>query len=136
MSTETTRKIAQEWFDCVQDNKYEKLDALAAPDANWWLAGLREKIPLAGDLPYVERRKATQELSDGAERRTADLLGMTVQDNVAVLEVFRTLDGHGDKHYQTYAIVKMTVGVDGKITEVREYMDFIALFGYLGVAGL
>ncbi|PPQ92223.1 hypothetical protein CVT25_008997 [Psilocybe cyanescens] len=134
MSTEATRKIAQEWIGYVQDNHYEKLDAFAAPDANWWVAGLKENIPVAGDMPYTQRRKATQDLASGGEKSTTNLVGLTVEDNVAVLEVFRTLDGPGNKHYETYAIVKLMV-VNGKIQEVREYIDFFSLYKYLGIPG-
>lgn len=135
MSTGATRKIAQEWFGYVQNNHYEKLDALAAPNANWWVSGLKEKIPVAGDLPYIQRRKATQDLNTGANKSTTELVGLTVEDNVAVLEVFRTLDGPGDQHYKTNAIVKLIVDYDGKIQEVREYLDFFSLYKYLGVPG-
>ncbi|PPQ92212.1 hypothetical protein CVT25_008984 [Psilocybe cyanescens] len=134
MSTEATRKIAQKWIGYVQDNHYEKLDALAAPNANWWVAGLKEKIPVAGDMPYTQRRKAAQDLASGAEKSTTTLVGLMADHNVAVLEVFRTLDGPGNRHYETYAIVKLTV-VNGKIQEVREYLDFFSLYKYLGVPG-
>lgn len=134
MTTDVTRQIAQQWIDFVKDNHYEKTDALASHDANWWVAGLKEKIPVAGDMPYIQRRQITAELNAKADVSTTDIAGFTVDGEVAVLEVYRTLKGPGDKHYENYAIVKLVVR-EGKIQEVREYVDFFALYKYLGVPG-
>ncbi|KAH9474677.1 UPF0523 protein B [Psilocybe cubensis] len=136
MSTsEITRQVAQEWFGYVQNHHYEKLDALATPTANWWVGGSKDKIPVAGDMPYPQRRQSTQQLNEGADKSSTELVGLTVDGSVAVLEVHRTLDGPGEKHYDTYAIVKLILNEEGKIQEVREYLDFFALFKYLGVPG-
>lgn len=134
MSTEVTREIAQKWIDYVKENHYEKTDALAAPDATWWVDGLKEKIPIAGDMSYVDRRKQTGELNAKADVSTTDVVSLTADGEVAVLEVYRTLKGPGEKSYENYAIVKLVVK-DGKIQEVREYIDFFALYKYLGVPG-
>lgn len=135
MSTEETRSIAHQWMNLVQAGRYDKLDTLATPNANWWVGGLREQIPAAGDMPYKRRQKQLDQLFGKARSYTTDLLGETTENNISVLEVMRKATGPGDKTYENAAIVKLTVK-DGKIEKIEEWADFFALYKYMAVPWL
>ncbi|PPQ75602.1 hypothetical protein CVT26_002493 [Gymnopilus dilepis] len=134
-STENTHSILQQWLAFVQAGHYDKLDTLASEDANWWVDGDKSKISLAGDMPYKQRQKMLGDLFAKANTYTTDLLSLTAEGETGVLEVLRKAYGPGDKKYESNAIMRFTVR-NGKIVEIREYIDFIALAFYMGLSGI
>lgn len=132
MPTEESRDIAQQWFSLVQAGRYDQLDTLATPDANWWVAGLKERIPAAGDMPYKEKQQLLGGLFMEATSCITKLRSQTTEGNTSVLEVVRKAVGPGNKTYESASIVKLIVK-DGRVEEVREYTDFFALYEYTAV---
>ncbi|CAA7266150.1 unnamed protein product [Cyclocybe aegerita] len=132
MSSEQTRSVIQQWASAVNTVDGAKLAALAAPDAIHWIAGLKEKIPYAGSVPYAERLTKMSTMFGQMKNVQVTVIGITVEGNTGVLEL--EIHGEGPDAGQVYdnnAILKFVVK-DGKIQSLREYVDFFALFKYLG----
>ncbi|KAF8066923.1 hypothetical protein FPV67DRAFT_1216106 [Lyophyllum atratum] len=134
-STEGTREVVQEWVALVKNHRYDELHSLATPNANWWVAGRKDKIPVAGDMPYNERAKLLGDVFAKADWYTTDVVSLIVEGDSAAMEVLRKAQGPGNRHYENTAMTKFTVR-DGKITEIREYLDLISFGLYLGISGI
>ncbi|KAF8875869.1 hypothetical protein CPB84DRAFT_1853140 [Gymnopilus junonius] len=124
-SSDETRSVVHQWLDFVQAGHYDKLDTLASQDANWWVAGDKTKISLAGDMPYKQRQQMLGDLFGKADSYSES----------AALEVLRKAHGPGSKRYENSAMMRFTVR-NGKIVEIREYVDFITLGLYMGISGI
>ncbi|KAF8153169.1 hypothetical protein B0H34DRAFT_94971 [Crassisporium funariophilum] len=132
MSTEESRRVAIEWAACVAEGRYDDLDALAAPDATWWISGLQSKIPYAGLLPFTARRAHIREIFKDATSLVVDVVGVTAEGDTAVLEAAPRAESGDGKVYENNLLIKFVVR-DGKIRSVREYIDFFAIFKFMGV---
>ena len=123
VDTETSRRIATEFFRHIDAGNSAGALALLADDASYWLAGKAGSNASAG-----ARTKA--EMADIFRRMEAAMTGplrMTVKgtvaegDRVAVEAASRGELRNGRVYEQEYHVL-MTIR-DGKIASAREYMD-------------
>ncbi|KAJ3502617.1 hypothetical protein NLJ89_g8808 [Agrocybe chaxingu] len=132
MSAEQTRSVIQQWASALNTVDNAKLAGLAAPDATHWIAGLKEKIPYAGTVPYAERLTQMSTMFGQMKKIEVTVIEITVEGNTGILEI----EAHGEgpsagQIYDNNAILKFVVK-DGKIQSLREYVDFFTVFKYLG----
>ncbi|KAF9045468.1 hypothetical protein BJ165DRAFT_1528334 [Panaeolus papilionaceus] len=104
-----------------------------APDATWFLSGLTSKVSMAGTASYLSRFDSFAEFRKQFSTFDVSIRDVVAEGNKVVLEVETngTSAAH-DRVYKNTGIVKLEVE-DGKIKEVREYLDFFVLFEFLGV---
>ncbi|CAA7266141.1 unnamed protein product [Cyclocybe aegerita] len=131
-STEIVRSVIQQFANAVSARNFTALANLGAPEASYFVAGLQKKIPLAGDAPYTERVEQMQPILGGMDTFTFKVLGITVEGDTGVLEGEPIGEGPDGKSYRNNGLIKMVVK-DGRIQSVREYIDFVALYQYLGL---
>ncbi|CAA7262133.1 unnamed protein product [Cyclocybe aegerita] len=132
MTAEKTRSVIQQWVDALNTADHTTLFALAAPDATHWISGLEEKIPYAGSLPYAERLKQMAPIFGQMKSMKVKVLGLTVEGDTGVLEVESRGEGPNEGQvYENNVMMKFVVKEE-KIQSIREYVDFLALFKYLG----
>ncbi|KAJ3506444.1 hypothetical protein NLJ89_g6866 [Agrocybe chaxingu] len=132
MPAEIVRSVVQEWANTFVTRNYTAMTSLAVAGANYWISGMTEKIPFAGDLPYADRVQQIQTVFGGMDTLDVDVLGITVEGDVGILEFAPNGSGPGDRVYKNNVLIKMVVQ-DGKIQDVREYVDAFALLNYLGI---
>ncbi|MBB5825843.1 nuclear transport factor 2 family protein [Micromonospora carbonacea] len=124
MGIDENKAIVQRYYDHVSRGERAEADALFADDATWWVAGIPEQFPIAGQRSLTEhqamlREKLAPRLPNGV--RTT-ITGMTAEgDRVAVeMENFaRTASGriYNNRFHLLFEIR------DGRIHAVREYLD-------------
>ncbi|CAA7266167.1 unnamed protein product [Cyclocybe aegerita] len=132
MPAEVVRSVVQEWANTFIARNYRAMTSLAVASANYWISGMTEKVPFAGDLPYADRVQRIQTVFSGMDTLDVDVLGITVEGDVGILESAPNGSGPGDRVYKNNVLIKMVVQ-DGKIQDVREYVDAFALLNYLGI---
>ena len=123
MSIEQNKKVASELFDRFNENDIDGVLNMLADDATWWLPGKPGQIPLVGTQSKEQIARVFQNMGG----RLKDGLKMTVKglvaegDKVAVeVESYGELK-NGRVYNQEYHFL-ITIR-DGKISEVREYLD-------------
>ncbi|KAF8153127.1 hypothetical protein B0H34DRAFT_722342 [Crassisporium funariophilum] len=134
MSTEETRRVAIQVAACIDEGRFADLAAFAAPGATWWFAGLKEKIPTAGAIPFEERLKELGGIFHDIKTFSFNTHDITVEGNTAVIEGAPRGETHGGKVYENNAMIKLVIK-DGKVETLREYVDFFAVFKFMGVPG-
>lgn len=112
--SEATRKVALALFEGMES--VEAMDALLAPDAEWWGIGvgnLDRSIFVPVHKPYVDRPEPTY-------RRTK-LLGLIVDGERAAIEMEWEISWPDVTYHQFYHHVLIVR--DGKIQSMRMYLD-------------
>ncbi|KAF8153109.1 hypothetical protein B0H34DRAFT_800360 [Crassisporium funariophilum] len=132
MSLAESHRVALEWARCIVEGRFDDLAALGAPGATWWMAGLKEKVPAAGLLPFAERVEGAREFFSGITNVSFTLVGVTTEGNTAVLEGVSRGEGADGRKYVNDLLVKFVVK-DGRIESVREYADWFAIYKLMGV---
>lgn len=124
MSLEDNKKLAHEFFGRFSAGDLDGALASMTDDATWWIAG---KPELMGAVAGLKTRKQIDRLLHGMIGQLKNGLKMTVKsmiaegDKVAVeVESLGELQ-NGRTYNQEYHIL-LTIR-DGKISEVREYLD-------------
>ncbi|KAJ3512754.1 hypothetical protein NLJ89_g3343 [Agrocybe chaxingu] len=130
MSTEETRNSVQRWFDAVNSLDYATLENIASPDAMYWTSGPADKLPFCGTVTYKERIAAMRASLGQMCTHKFINMGIIAEGESAALEIGVRAEGEKGKIYENSAIVRFTVK-DGKIMDVREYMEFTPFFKYL-----
>ena len=125
---EESRGVVLRWIECLVEGR--DIMALGAPDAIWWLSGLKETSPLAGTLPYAERGKHFKELFKDTTSFTFTISGITTEGDTVVVEGAPRMETQDGRVYVNDVIVKFVVK-DGKIQSVREYVDLIAVLKFM-----
>jgi len=134
---EDTRAVVHKFIRNLAARDFTELLALGAPNATFFFAGLESKIPLAGTASYQERLgQQLPPLFGTFATLTIDELGITVEGETGVGEIH--INGQGaagtpqeGKTYDNHSLMKFVVK-EGKIESIREYVDFFAIFDYLG----
>lgn len=123
MSIEQNKKLAAEFFGRFDANDVAGALACLADDATWWIAGKPGAVPSAG---IYSKRKVSR-LLDDMFARLKDGMRMSVKgaiaeaDRVAVEVESRGELRNGRVYSNEYHfLLRMR---DGKIAEVREYLD-------------
>lgn len=123
MSTEDNKKLATELFARFTASDVAGALDLLGDDLTWWIAGKPDQSAAAGvhDKTYMARlfRRMFRDLKDG--------LRMTVKSAIAegdkvALEVESLGELENGRVYNQEYHLALTVR-DGKIREVREYLD-------------
>ena len=121
---EESRRVVLHWIECAVEGRFDELMALGAPDATWWISGLKETSPLTGTYPYAERAKHLKEMLKEAISFTFAIIGITTEADTVVVEGIPRVEAQDGRIYVNDAMVKFVVK-DGKIQSIREYVDFI-----------
>jgi ketosteroid isomerase-like protein len=123
MSIEQNKKIASEFFDCFSANDIARALDMMTDDINWWISGKPEQLPVAGD--YNKERIAQVFHNMGARFKNG--LKVTVKNSIAEGDkVALEAESYGElkngRVYNQQYHFLMTIR-DGKISEVKEYLD-------------
>ncbi|CAA7264408.1 unnamed protein product [Cyclocybe aegerita] len=127
MSTEETRSVIEQRVNAVSAFDIPALQNLAAPGARYWTSGPKEKIPFAGDLSYVDRIGGMPKGLGQVKSRKFTNRGIVVEGDTGVLELHLTGEAPGGHPLDNGVMMKFVVK-DGKIQDVREYMDATSFF--------
>ena len=134
---EDTRAVVRKFIRTLAARDFTELLTMGAPNATFFFAGLTSKIPMAGTASYQERLgHQLPQLFANFATLTNEELGITVEGETGVAEIH--IIGMGaagtpqeGKTYDNHSLMKFVVK-DGKIESIREYIDFFAIFDYLG----
>lgn len=123
MSIEQNKKTASEFFDCLNTNNVARVLDMMADDATWWIAGKPEHLPAAG--VYNKEKIARLFYNMGEQFKNG--IKMTVKNLIAEGDkVALEAESYGElkngRIYNQQYHFLMTIR-DGKIIEVREYLD-------------
>ena len=123
MDTEANRRLACRLFERLSENDVAGALDLMAEEATWWIAGK----PGGGTLAGSQSKARMAKVLAGMSGKTVDGLNMTVKATTAEGErVALEMACHArlpngriyEQEYHTLVVVR-----DGRIAEVREYMD-------------
>ena len=123
MGVEENKRIVSEWFARFDADDVAGALDLLSEDATWWIAGGIEKTPGSGEHTKEQARR----LLSGMGRQLKDGLRMSVHGMIAegdrvAAEVTSRGELRDGKVYANEYHFALTLR-DGKITQVREYMD-------------
>lgn len=123
MAIEENRRIAEEFFRCIDRNDVAGALALLADDVNYWIIGDKAVTPSAGDHDKAAMSKLFhimfKAFKDGLRMR---VLGTTTEADRVALEVESRGELKNGRVYQQKYHILMTIR-DGRIAAVREYLD-------------
>ena len=123
MSTEENKRLASRFFERYDANDIAGALDLLADDATWWIAGKPGELPAAG----VHDKEQISRVFHRMEGRLKNGLRMKVKSAIAEGDrVALEIESHGElqngrvynNEYHTIVTVR-----DGKIRQVREYLD-------------
>jgi ketosteroid isomerase-like protein len=123
MSIEHNKKLASEFFARFSASDIAGALDLMADDATWWISGKPELLSAAG----VHSKEQIARIFHGMVGRLKDGLKMRVKSLIAEGDrVALEVESHGElqngRVYENEYHTLMTIR-DGKIREVREYLD-------------
>jgi len=131
MSAEENRRIALQWIGYLTESRYDELFALGAPDATWWLSGLKETSPFAGTYPYAEREKHMREVFKEKKSSKFTMRDITTEGDTVIIEGSPKVEVPDGRVYENDVVLKF-VFKEGKIQSLREYLDFLAILKFMG----
>ena len=131
MSAEESRRIALQWVDCLIENRLDDLMALGAPDATWWISGLKEISPYAGTYLYSEREEQMKEVFKEKKSSTFTIRGITTEGDTVVIEGSPRFEVQDGRIYENDVVLKFVIK-DGKVQSLREYVDIFAVLKFMG----
>lgn len=123
MNIEQNKKLASEFFDRFSAGDIAGALDTMTDDATWWIAGKPEQLPAAG----VYGKEKIARLFYNMAGQLKDGLKMTVKSSIAegdkvALEVESYGELQNGRIYNQQYHMLITIR-DGKISEVREYLD-------------
>jgi ketosteroid isomerase-like protein len=122
-SVEDNKKLATEFLARFSANDIAGALATMADDATWWIAGKPDQLPAAGAHSKEQIAKLFHnmagQLKAGLKMNVRSMIGE--REKVAV-EVESYGELHNGRIYNQEYHMLMTIR-DGKISEVREYLD-------------
>ncbi|PPQ81701.1 hypothetical protein CVT24_003135 [Panaeolus cyanescens] len=133
MSFEESKRVALEWIKLVNDGNYDALRTFAAPSTNWWLSGLTSKASMAGDATYASRIDTLESFRTAFKSFELVTRDVVVEGNTVILENEVTAMSHDGRVYRNNAMVKLRIE-EGKIKDIREYVDLLAVFEFMGAS--
>ena len=131
MSAEESRRIALQWVECLVEDRLDDLMALGAPDATWWISGLKETSPLTGTYPYAEREKQMKDVFKDKKSSTFSIRGITTEGDTVVIEGSPRFEVQDGRVYENDVVLKFVIK-DGRVQSLREYIDFFAVLKFMG----
>ena len=130
-SAEESRAVTLQWIECVVEGRFDDLFTLGAPDATWWVSGLKETSHLSGTYPYAEREKHFKDLLKDAISFKFEVKGITTEGDTVVVEGAPRAESQDGRIYVNDVLMKFVVK-EGKIQSVREYVDLLAVLKFTG----
>jgi len=123
MKTEQSRAVALAFVEHFSAGRAEQALGLLADDVQWWVAGHADQFPLAGSYRKTELPDLFQWIGTALPHGVSvSVLGVTAEHSRVALEVEANgVTAHGE-HYRNRIHFLFEVS-DGKIIEVREYLD-------------
>lgn len=131
MSAEESRRIALQWIECLTEFRLDDVTALGAPDATWWISGLKEASPFTGTYPYAEREKQMKEVFKDMKSSTFTIRGITTEGDTVVIEGSPRFEVQDGRIYENDVVLKFVIK-DGKVQSLREYVDIFAVLKFMG----
>ncbi|MEU7876277.1 nuclear transport factor 2 family protein [Dactylosporangium sp. NPDC049140] len=124
MGIEENKAIVQRYYDHVSRGERADADALFADDATWWVAGVPERLPIAGQRTLTEHRAMLRDqiaphLSNGV--RTT-VTGMTAEGDRVAVEMENYARTASGKIYNNRFHLLFEIR-NSRIHAVREYLD-------------
>ncbi len=132
MSADESRAVAHAWASCLNERRIADLAAMGAPDATYFVSGLSGKVPGGGVMPYAQRIPSLEAFFSGMKTLSFKVHSITAEDDRAVIEATIKGQGDSDKIYENHILIKMVVE-NGKVKQLREFLDFFTVFEYLGL---
>ena len=130
-SAEENRRVVLQWIDCANEGRFDDIMALGAPNATWWISGLKETFHFAGTYTYAEREKHFKELLKDAISFTFAVKGITTENDTVVVEAAPRAETQDGRIYVNDVMIKFVVK-DGKIQSMREYVDLVPVLKFMG----
>ena len=130
MSAEEIRSIALQWIDCLTENRLDDLMAMGAPDATWWISGLKEISPYAGTYPYADRGKHIKDVFKEKRSSTFTIRGITTEGDTIIVEGSPRFEVEDGRVYENDVMLKFIIR-DGKVQSLREYLDLFAALKFI-----
>ncbi|MGA9770760.1 MAG: nuclear transport factor 2 family protein [Blastocatellia bacterium] len=123
MSIEENKKLAADFFARFSANDIAGALDLMTDDATWWISGKPDQLPAAGDHSRKQIARVFHQMAGQLKHG----LNMTVKSSIAegdkvALEVESYGELQNGRIYNQQYHFLITLG-DGKISEVREYLD-------------
>ncbi|HEV8630815.1 MAG TPA: nuclear transport factor 2 family protein [Thermoanaerobaculia bacterium] len=123
MSSEQNKAVATELFRRFSAGDIAGVLEMMADDATWWIVGKPELMPAAGDHSKEQIARVFHNMA----RRLPNGLALTIKGAIAEGDkVAVELESHGElsngRTYNNVYHTMMTIR-DGKVREVREYLD-------------
>jgi len=121
--TEDNKKLVSQFFDCFNFNDVEGALSKMTDDATWWIAGKPGALPAAGEHSKEQIARVFYNMVGALKNG----LKMTVKSMIAEGDrVAVEIEGYGElkngRVYNNEYHPVITIR-DGKISEVREYLD-------------
>jgi ketosteroid isomerase-like protein len=111
---EANKAVARRYMRAVEEGDVEAIEALQHPDCSWWILG-------HGDMSRADFIDSVKLGLLTAERRTAEVVGMTAEGDRVAIEVRgeTVFPGHVYRNqYHNLLIIR-----DGQIVSGKEFMD-------------
>ena len=129
--SENSRRVALQWVEYVNEGRLDDVMALGAPDATWWVSGLKETSPFTGTYLYAEREEHLKGLLKNAISFKIEIRGITAEGDTVVVEGAPRGEAKDGRIYVNDIMMKFVIK-DGKIQSLREYVDFLAILKFTG----
>jgi ketosteroid isomerase-like protein len=121
----TNKELVQTFFDNFSDGNIGDAFAHLADDANWWVAG---SLPFSGNKTKEEYLQVVASIQTGfPDGLSLRITSMIAEGNKVAAEVESDGQHANGKRYQNEYHFLITIE-DGKMVEVKEYMDTLHLF--------
>jgi len=123
MSLEQNKILASDFFARFNDNDIAGALDLMSEEANWWIAGKPAELPAAGDHTTAQIARVFYAMKDQLkEGLRISVKSLIAEGDKVALEVESLGELKNGRVYNQQYHVLMTIR-DGKINEVREYLD-------------
>ena len=129
---EDSRRVVLQWVECLNEGRHDDLMALGAPDATWWVSGLKETSPFIGTYPYAEREEHLKGMLKDAISFKITIRGITTEGDTVVVEGAPRGEAKDGRIYVNDVMIKFVIK-DGKIQSLREYVDFLPVLKFIGM---
>jgi ketosteroid isomerase-like protein len=118
-----TKELALTFLDHCFKGNMEQVMAMLAPDATWWVIGDPAKVKVAGTRTRAQIERFLKNVQRGfPEGLKYEILGVTAEGERVAVEATSTarMSNGADYANRYHFLIKVR---DGRIAEMREYMD-------------
>jgi ketosteroid isomerase-like protein len=124
MSLESRKQLIQTFFSTLSAGEYAEAFANVADDVVWWVPG---NLPFSGNKSKAEYMAIVQRIRDGFPAGfTLTVTGVTAEGDKVAAEVVSSGTHRNGRAYNNHYHFLFRLR-DGRIVEVKEYMDTLHL---------